>query len=163
MKKNIIYVCLALFALAIIVFSNTAKNESSIAASSGQLTFSNEVFDFGTVVMKAGNVSHKFELKNEGEEPIIITKAYTSCGCTTAFIQNKDETVGPFGMQGHLGMVLDTNIKIEPGESAFVDAIFDPAAHGPAGVGQIRRVVYVETNSSAHPKIELNFQALVTN
>ena len=45
-----------------------------------------ENFDFGVIAMKDGNISHKFELKNEGQEPLKIEKVFTSCMCTTAYV-----------------------------------------------------------------------------
>ncbi|KKK95197.1 hypothetical protein LCGC14_2675250, partial [marine sediment metagenome] len=75
--------------------------------------------------LKDGNVSYKFEVKNEGEESVIIEKVYTSCMCTTAYIiNNSGKKYGAFGMPGHAPS--KTNIEIGPGESAVVEAIFDP-------------------------------------
>lgn len=122
-----------------------------------------ENFDFGTVIMKDGNVSHKFELKNEGQEPLKIEKVYTSCMCTTAYVADgSGNKRGPFGMQGH-GLSPTTNIEVKAGETITLEAIFDPAAHGPQGTGKIKRLVYIDTNSQTKPKIQLAFEADVVN
>src|SRR3989338_1285615 len=43
---------------------------------------------------------------------------------------------------------------------ATLEVVFDPAAHGPAGVGRIERVVYVE--HSAGDLLEFQISAMVT-
>jgi len=120
-------------------------------------------WDFGGISMKDGVVTHNFEIKNEGTEPIVIKKVFTSCGCTTAFvIDASGKKHGKFGMPGH-GLPSKTNIVIGPGGTATVEAVYDPAAHGPAGVGLARRSIYLETNSAVSPKVEVRFSALVSN
>lgn len=52
------------------------------------------------------------------------------------------------------------NQTINPGEEASVEVVFDPAAHGPAGVGQIQRTVTIENNTGK--PLELGFSAVVT-
>lgn len=121
-------------------------------------------FDFGTISMKNGDVSKKFEIKNTGLESVVVNKVYTSCMCTVAkIINSQGEDSGPYGMPGHGGGISRANVEIRPGEKIQVEAIFNPAAHGPSGVGLAQRTVYLETNSSKTPKVELNFKAVVTN
>ena len=50
-------------------------------------------------------------------------------------------------MPGH-GFIPGINEAVQPGEEAEVEVVFDPAAHGTAGVGKIERLVYVENNGS---------------
>ena len=117
----------------------------------------------GTIAMKDGKVSHRFEVKNEGQEPVRIEKIYTSCMCTEAsIIDGQGKNWGTFGMPGHAGPS-KTNITVKPGESVVVETIFDPAAHGPSGVGLAERSVYLESNSQKSPKLELKFSAVVIN
>lgn len=47
-----------------------------------KMTFDNEVLDYGTIVEKTDG-NRVFKFKNEGTEPLIITEAKGSCGCTT--------------------------------------------------------------------------------
>lgn len=151
--------------MVILVFSygNTGSQQESSAYSASLLTANVDSFDFDTISMANGNVSHEFEIKNEGEEPVIIEKVYTSCMCTTAFItDNSGKKYGKFGMQGH-GASSKTSIEIKSGEVVYVEAIFDPAAHGPSGVGEVRRIIYLETNSRVKPKIQLTIEASVIN
>lgn len=155
----------SMFGLALIIWGVTADNSSSASSSSssvGSLTVMENDYDFGTISMEDGDVIHQFELMNDSSESVTINEVYTSCMCTTATITDaKDKTYGEFGMSGH-GLLKKTNITLAPGDSAMVAAVFDPAAHGPSGVGLADRTVYIETNSTDTPTIELDFKAMVT-
>lgn len=117
-------------------------------------------YDFGTISMKNGNVSRRFSLGNSTEKPITITRVTTSCMCTEAFLLNGELRAGPFGMPGHGGFAPTLRETIQPGESRIVEAVFDPAAHGPAGVGTIERAVFIEDADGGVQT--LTFRALVT-
>ncbi|KKT41364.1 hypothetical protein A2W54_02090 [Candidatus Giovannonibacteria bacterium RIFCSPHIGHO2_02_43_13] len=130
-----------------------------IIKGTGTLTTPESQYDFGTISMKKGNVKHTFTVKNTGSEAVSVEKIYTSCMCTTATLLKDDKKFGPFGMPGHVA-VPRINVVLEPGEGVSVDAVFDPNAHGPAGVGKIERVVVLE-NSAGAP-VELGFSAYVT-
>lgn len=117
-----------------------------------------KTFDFGEISMSAGNVNHSFTIKNTGSEPLTINKMYTSCMCTTAILNMNGKTFGPYGMQGH-GFIPKINQELGSGQEAVVEAIFDPIAHGPAGVGFIQRSVVIENN--AGKPIQLGFTANV--
>lgn len=135
--------------------------KGDILSPASALTTPEKSFDFATISMKNGKVTHRFEVKNTGSESVRILKVATSCMCTTAtVIDSAGANRGTFGMPGHTSP--KTNIEVRPGESAFIDAVFDPAAHGPSGVGLADRSVYLETNSAATPQLELTFRAVVT-
>jgi hypothetical protein len=127
--------------------------------SSGVLTASEQNHDFGAISMKNGNVSHDFAVTNNRQQPVTITKVYTSCMCTTAMVTSSDQTDGPFGMPGH-GALPKISQELSPGEQATVAVTFDPNAHGPAGVGRISRVVYLETNTG--DTLQLGIATIVT-
>lgn len=116
-------------------------------------------FDFGTVSMAKGVVKHAYKIRNAGSEPVIIGKMYTSCMCTTATLIVDDKRFGPYGMPGH-GFTPKINKTMDTGKEAVVEIVFDPAAHGPAGVGRIQRTITIENN--AGQPLELEFTALVT-
>lgn len=131
-------------------------------SSAGLLVAEESHFDFKTISMADGKVSHRFEIKNSGSEPLKIKKVYTSCMCTVASVTDaKGAAYGPFGMPGHGGGSSPAAIEVNAGESITVEAVFDPAAHGPQGVGKIKRVVYLETNSVDQPQTQLTFSAEV--
>ena len=134
----------------------------SFSTSASVLNSQETYFDFGSISMSDGIVSHIFEVRNEGKESVIIKKIYTSCMCTTVLITNDaGKQYGEFGMPGH-GGPSQTNIEVKSSESIFVQAKFDPTAHGPSGVGFAERSIYLETNSQESPMVELKFTALVT-
>src|SRR3989344_1839135 len=162
MNKLIIGIVSVLVLGAIVWFARPgAKGTDTPTESSGPtvLSATETNYDFGTISMVKGNVSHLFTVTNTGTEPVTISKLYTSCMCTTASIMNGTEKVGPFGMPGHAG-IPSINVVLQPSASTQVEAIFDPNAHGPAGVGTISRVVILENNAGS--PLELGFTANVT-
>lgn len=159
---------IALIVGLVFMFTNSSGEKGSDVnkevqtSSASALTATTGAFDFGTIMMQDGNVEHEFMVDNIGTEPVVINKVYTSCMCTQAAITDSSgEERGLFGMPGHGGSG-KTDIVVAPGESILVNAIYDPAAHGPAGVGRADRTIYLETNSKTAPKVELQFTATVT-
>ncbi len=143
--------------------SGKMENSNSITYSNSSITVAENNFDFGTILMGDGIVSNKFEVVNNGSEPVKIGKVYTSCACTTAYIiDSAGKKYGKFGMPGHDGLRAAANVEVQPGETIMVEAIYDPAFHGPSGVGLAERVIYLETNSINSPKVKLSFRATVT-
>ncbi len=136
----------------------TASSEAA-PTSSGSLEVSETSFDFGTISMAAGKVSKTVTVKNTGKGPVTLTKLYTSCMCTTASVSKGEEREGPFGMPMH-GPIPTIALALAPGEEASVEIVFDPAAHGPAGVGKISRTVTLE--SDAADDLKIDFAANVT-
>lgn len=114
---------------------------------------------FGRISMAAGKVYHRYSIRNTGVSPLTITRIYTSCMCTAATLVTRSATRGPFGMAGH-GIQPSVRERLAPGEVAQVDVVFDPAAHGPAGVGPTERVVTILNDVG--PSLELRFNAMVT-
>lgn len=101
--------------------------------------------DFGRVPIYGGDVETAFQVSNGGPDPVRLVSVYTSCGCTTAVLEFDDGSrEGPFGMPGH---ELPTRLHrpLRPGEAVRVRVIFDPAAHGPAGLGPVTRAVSLHT------------------
>lgn len=124
----------------------------------GPLLSPEPYFDFGNISMAAGKVSHRYRIRNTGESGITITKIYTSCMCTDATLITPSGRKGPFGMPGH-GANPGIFESIAPGGDAQVEVVFDPAAHGPAGIGPTERIVTIRTNESQ--PLELRFAAMV--
>ena len=132
------------------------------AASLGVLSLPEDYYDFGDVKIDGGKVEKVFTVTNNGSEEVIINQAYTSCMCTTVVLKDgKGKKLGQFGMPGHGVGSAKTNIAVAPGEEIAATAIFDPAAHGPSGLGLAERVIYLETNSKEKPKVEIIFKANV--
>ena len=59
-----------------------------------------------------------------------------------------------------MGRVPPANERIKAGESRIIRIVYDPNAHGPAGVGRIEREIYLEDDAGA--QTILKFEATVT-
>ena len=129
------------------------------APAAGGLQARETAFDFGSISMAAGKVTHRFWFRNESESEALIRKIYTSCMCTAATFVKGMKVINSYGMPGH-GPLPAVNESLKPGEAAFVDVTFDPAAHGPAGLGPTQRVVTIESDTGR--PVELHFAANVT-
>lgn len=146
---------------ALFLWGARASKEPARLVPSGvsALSAAETAFDFGSISMQAGKVKHAFTVRNGSSSPVRVTKLYTSCMCTQAQFMTSKQRVGPFGMPGH-GFVPGIDVTLASQEEAVVEAVFDPAAHGPAGVGKIERAVYLETETGL--PTELRFTAEVT-
>lgn len=118
-------------------------------------------YDFGRISMSKGLVEKIFEINNPTSQDIILERVTTSCMCTNAYLSTATGgEKGPFGMIGHGGPIPKANEIIKAGEVRRVRIVFDPKAHGPAGVGIINRVVTLEDNLG--DKLEFQIKAVVT-
>ncbi len=162
-KSSLIIILPILAILVLFWLGGKAKpTETAQLGSNSQsatLIASEPKFNFGSVSMAAGKVNHLFAFKNTTAEPIQITRVYTSCMCTTALLKINGTEEGPFGMPGHMP-VPSIDKTLAPGEEASIEAIFDPAAHGPSGLGHIERSILVENAGGLVAKFD--FAADVT-
>jgi len=163
-KTTITGIIIAIVAFSLIVWMarpgpRNGNTASITAQPSGILSAEETSFDFGAISMASGKVSHSFKIKNKSPEPATIEKIYTSCMCTTASLVTDGLRFGPYGMPGH-GFIPKINKIIDLDEEAIIEVVFDPAAHGPAGIGPIQRLIAVEKNGGE--RLELSFSAMVT-
>lgn len=134
--------------------SNTDTNTKSVLAASEKL------YNFGTISMKNGNVTKEFVVTNPSDKDIIVVTLETSCMCTKAFMVEPDGTAkGPFGMRS-MGYAWPVNETIKAGETRIIRVVYDPNAHGPAGVGSIDR--FITLTDTSENKLQLEIKALVT-
>jgi len=171
MKKRIVIspattigvICLLFFVAVLFVWirGTTApvSGEKTDIFAAAQFVADDAEFDFGDVSMALGKAEHVFSIRNEGSA-VRITKVYTSCMCTTAVLDTGGNRLGPFGMPGH-DILAETDVTIAAGATFKVEAVFDPAAHGPGGVGRARRVIYLELEDGRLPAYQLVFEANV--
>lgn len=161
MRQFIIYIAtIGVLLSALVVFAQWGQpGATTAAASPSPLTVTPETFDFGQVSMAAGVVRKQIAVTNPGRAPVKVTKLFTSCMCTTVKLQMNGRTVGPFGMPGH-GVVPRIAEVLAPGQQATLEVAFNPAAHGPAGVGRVNRQVIVETDGGG--TLAVAFTAAVT-
>lgn len=164
-KVTAIVIGLSAFILLVViglVLSYRPPTTPNQAQATGPTVLAAEVMaqDFGTVSMANGPVSKVFTIKNPTDNTATIQKLYTSCMCTSATLIQNSQRIGPFGMPGHGGPIPTIAQTLNAGESAEVEVTFDPAAHGPAGVGPIQRDVYIETVGGG--RLVLQIKAQVT-
>lgn len=140
----------------------TASVQGTIGSNSSEsLLIAPEIlYDFGTISMKNGNVTKEFEVINPTSQDITVSTVATSCMCTTASIVLLDGSVkGPFGMPGHSSVPL-ANEVIRAGESRTIRVVYDPNAHGPAGIGRTVRTITLTDASGG--TLQLEIRVLVT-
>lgn len=104
------------------------------------ITIPEDSYSFGSIGAKE-IVTRSFIIRNEGDAPLTISRAYTTCGCTTAEIS---ATIIP------------------PGQVATVKIIFDAGFHE-AGGQSVRRGLILENNDPRHSQAEIWIQADVRN
>lgn len=105
-----------------------------------KIAFGEDFYSFGTIGA-TDVVTHTFVIFNQGDAPLTITRAYTSCGCTTADF---------------------TATVIPPGKVSIMTLTLDAGFHDVAGQ-TIRRGVMIESNDPNNPATELWTQANVAN
>ena len=162
MNKTIIVITLVVVGLIGLIWwdSSIQKPAGSNTGTKSVLAVSEKLYDFGTISMKNGDVTKDFMVTNPGDTDIFIPSIVTSCMCTKAFIVEPDgSTKGPFGMPG-MGFVPPANETIKAGENRIIRVVYDPNAHGPAGIGHIDRFITLIDKSGG--QLQLEIKALVT-
>jgi hypothetical protein len=104
-----------------------------------KLVVTQDFFDFKQVG-PTQIVEHQFVIANEGDAPLTISKAYTTCACTTADFSAS---------------------IIPPGKIAIVTLIFDAGFHDVRGE-TVRRGLIIESNDPLNPHTEIWTQASVS-
>lgn len=126
--KKLVVLLLSSF-LSVSAFAQDSEKESAAAEAStnegpAKIEFKEEVIDYGTIEKGADGI-RKFEFTNTGGEPLIISRVYSSCGCT---IPKKPED------------------PILPGQTGEIEVKYDTKRVGP-----IRKTISVYSNASATP------------
>lgn len=101
-----------------------------------QIVVPETFYDFGSIGVK-DVVERTFTIQNTGKAPLTISRAYTTCGCTTAEISAS--IIPPNGM-------------------ATVKLIFDAGFHDAAGQ-TVRRGLIIESNDPEKSQVEIWIQA----
>lgn len=168
MKKNIITFAIILAGLFGLMWWGRPVPTSTPAlslesntnpAAGNALTATEKLYDFGTISMANGKVNKIFKVTNPTTQDINLKSIITSCMCTTAYLESASGEKGPFGMEG-MGYVPPANEIIKAGETREIKVVYDPNAHGPAGVGLVDRFISL-TDASGHV-LELEIKATVT-
>lgn len=164
MKKTIlITVGLSLGIIGLMLWGRSSSQTAVVSENIGaisSLTASEKLYDFGTISMADGKVEKVFKVTNLSAKDAILSSVETSCMCTTAYIVNGGKEKGPFGMPGHGGPGAKANEVIKAGESRDIKVVYDPNAHGPAGVGQVDRFIDLTETNGGLTRLEI--KAVVT-
>ncbi len=91
-----------------------------------EMTFETEMIDYGTIEYN-GNPDREFKFKNTGKEPLIISSAVGSCGCTTPSWPKE---------------------PIKPGEAAVIKVHYDTKR-----TGAFEKTVTVSSNAKTPSKV----------
>jgi len=83
-----------------------------------------KTFDFGVITKEAGVVTTTFSLINQGKKPVTVKELSTSCGCTSAFLEDRE---------------------IAAGETVPLEVRFDPNFHKEPQ-GKFSRTVFILTS-----------------
>jgi len=98
-----------------------------------KLQMSELKWDFG-IIPRAGKVTHKYVIKNAGNDTLRIRSVHKSCGCTAAPL-SKD--------------------VIAPGDTAHLQVTFNSAGY----MGPVGKVVFMESNDPVQPLTDIEFSA----
>lgn len=103
-----------------------------------KIALSEVSYNFGSIGPR-DVVTREFVIANQGEAPLTISRAYTTCGCTTAQLS---ATIIP------------------PGKVSIMKLVFDAGFHDTGGQ-TVRRGVIIESNDPRNPQTEVWIQAAV--
>lgn len=142
---------------AAIKFSSSSSDNDN-QTGTPKMEISPSEYDMGAISMAAGKIIKTFEIKNTGEGDLKIDSIRTSCHCTTARLKVGETTSSDFGMDGSTFW----SQKIAPGQIGYLEVTFDPAYHGPQGLGSAIRAIYFESNDSQNKQSEVRLIANVT-
>jgi len=135
MKKLSILLIAMLLALTVNAQDSTKNTETKATQESGaKIEFKTETIDYGTIEKGADGI-RKFEFTNTGTEPLIISRVYSTCGCT---IPKKPKD------------------PIAPGESGEIEVKYDTKRVGP-----IRKTITVYSNAGSIP-LPLKIKGTIT-
>ena len=111
----------------------------------------------GDVGINEGLLITDFLISNTGSDPLALYDVTTSCMCTVAQVEMGSVISPEFRMGERSSYVAN----VPPGEAATIKLIFDPAFHGPNGLGSVTRQAMMRTNDPRQPKIVLTMSSNV--
>lgn len=128
------------------------------ASALADITVDEQSFDWGEIEMKDGPVKAEFTITNSGSEELQLYDVVTSCSCTNAQLFFGDKKSPLYSMHSSSNYVM----KVPPQQSARLVVEFDPAFHGPTGIGPQSRQITVKTNDADTPELTFNVNTEVT-
>ncbi|MBW2472986.1 MAG: DUF1573 domain-containing protein [Deltaproteobacteria bacterium] len=108
---------------------------ASLACAAPDMAFTSTQFDFGKV-FQGDKVLHTFEFVNAGQDPLLIDRVRSSCGCTAVLVSEKN---------------------LAPGAKGQVQANFDSARFR----GTVSKTIYLYSNDPVKPVMQLKIKGEV--
>lgn len=124
--KKVVMALLMMVSVAITAKAQETVTPDPMNPNAPVMTFESEVIDYGTIEYGSDGV-RTFKFKNTGKEPLIISNAVGSCGCTTPSWPKE---------------------PIKPGETAEIKVKYDTNR-----VGNIDKNVTITSNASTPTKV----------
>lgn len=153
-----ILVTLLILGGGIYILSRTATAPQKITTSqNAKVSVDQKTHDWGNIPYSGGNVSKTFTIKNTGTDVLKLSNIKTSCACTYAQLIIDGKTSPKFGMHTTSSWVGE----VAPSKEANLTVVFDPAFHGPTGVGPMERLISVQTNDINNPNLEFSLKGVV--
>ena len=133
--KKIIFALTSVILSAAFVHAQTSEKKAEKSAapvqpvitSLAEMSFETDVHDFGTIE-NGGNGTYEFKFKNTGKEPLIITDAKGSCGCTVP--------------------TYPKDVPIKPGDTQFIKVTYDTKR-----AGNFTKTVTIHSNAKTPEKV----------
>jgi len=126
--KKAIFTLSALVLTVVASAQEPVKETPPVAQKSlAEMTFETETHDFGNIEY-AGNGTYEFKFKNTGKEPLIISDAKGSCGCTVP--------------------TYPKNTPIKPGDSEVIKVTYDTKR-----AGNFTKTVTIHSNANTGDKV----------
>lgn len=155
---SIIIIPILIIGSAVFFVSSSNDTKAVISKTTGaKISIDHSFKTVGDIGYSKGVLYHSFPIKNTGSKDLEIANLSTSCMCTKTYLKVDGKNGPDFGMKG---MTAPSSWKgiLKPGQKAEIIAAFDPAYHGPQGVGKVSRVVSFQTNDPYNPYVELSFE-----
>ena len=127
------------------------------ASQNAKVAFDEKTFDWGNIPINGGNATKTFTITNTGTDMLQLTGVKTSCTCTKAQISIDGKKSPYFSMHATSSWVGE----VPQGSKAELTVIFDPAFHGPQGIGAFERLISLKTNDLENPEIEFSLKGVV--
>ena len=118
----------------LLVFSLFLALNTQAQTTGPAIKFTSQVVDYGEIERGSDGI-RVFEFVNSGDQPLVISKVYSSCGCT---IPKRPEAPIAPGEKGEIQVKYDTN-----------------------RVGPIRKTITVNSNAESTPIVSLKIKGTV--
>lgn len=156
---SIVFISILVMGTGVFILSSTNPATVQTASLAKAALIGSANYDWGNILYAGGNVTKTFPIKNTGSQDLQLLNIRTSCHCTKAFVTINGVKSPEFGMDGGSSWIGVVN----PGKTASISVIFDPAFHGPQGAGPISRFVSLETNDKDNKQITFTLTGIVIN